>query len=71
MHPTRNSDLDPSVLGARSSRKVWWLCAACGREWQARVADRTAGDRCPNCSRRARAHMRSAASEDQKSARQS
>ena len=62
LHPTRNPDLDPSVLGARSSRKVWWLCGACGHEWQARVADRTAGDRCPNCSRRARAHMRSAAS---------
>ncbi len=51
LHPTRNPDLDPSVLGARSSRKVWWLCGACGHEWQARVPDPAAGDRCPSCPR--------------------
>lgn len=55
LHPTRNPpDLDPGSLGARSSRKLWWLCSTCGHEWQARVADRAAGNRCPMCARRSR-----------------
>lgn len=31
-HPVRNDDLDPSVVGARTSRVVWWRCAMCGTE---------------------------------------
>ena len=55
LHPTLNEPtLDLGMLGARSDRKLWWLCGTCGHEWQARVADRTAGDRCPECSRRSR-----------------
>lgn len=55
LHPTRNSsDLDPFALGARSTRRVWWLCGMCGHEWQARVADRAVGNRCPVCARRSR-----------------
>ena len=26
LHPTRNAGLDPELLGARSSLKVWWRC---------------------------------------------
>ena len=52
LHRTRNPpDLDATALGARSSRKLWWLCGTCGHEWQARVADRAAGTRCPECAR--------------------
>ena len=33
-HPTRNGNLVPSAVKANSSKKVWWLCGPCGREWQ-------------------------------------
>jgi rubrerythrin len=50
LHPTRNGDLDPHTLGARSNQKVWWQCRQCGHEWQTRVSDRSlAGHRCPAC----------------------
>jgi hypothetical protein len=49
LHPTRNDGLDPSSLGAASTRKVWWRCALCGHEWQATVANRSAGTGCPAC----------------------
>lgn len=50
LHPTRNGDLDPATLGVWSSEKVWWRCASCGHEWQARVRGRAANDsQCPSC----------------------
>ena len=52
LHPTRNPNLDPATLAARSDRKVWWRCTTCGHQWQARVASRSRGDGCPECSRR-------------------
>jgi predicted nucleic acid-binding Zn-ribbon protein len=52
LHPTRNPNLDPSALGARSDRKMWWRCNTCGHEWQARVASRSSDDGCPECARR-------------------
>ena len=51
LHPTRNPEVDPNTLGDRTGRTVWWLCSKCGHAWQARVFWRTAGDRCPECSR--------------------
>ena len=52
LHPNRNPPgRDPLTLGARSSKTVWWLCGLCGHEWQARVADRATGTRCPTCAR--------------------
>ena len=53
----RNVGVDPTRLGARSSQKLWWACGTCGHEWQARVADRTAGTGCPACAP-TRAHGR-------------
>jgi Probable Zinc-ribbon domain len=53
LHPTRNGELDPSVLGQRSHRGVWWRCAKCGHEWRTSPNERTsAGKGCPACGRR-------------------
>ena len=41
------------ALSSRDST-VWWLCGACGHEWQARVADRATATRCPMCARNRR-----------------
>lgn len=48
-HPTRNGAVTPEQIGPNAHRKSWWLCRTCGREWQARVARRTAGAGCPSC----------------------
>jgi hypothetical protein len=50
LHPTRNEDMNPKLVSAGSTRRVWWLCPA-GHEWQARVTDRTRGAGCPICAR--------------------
>ena len=50
LHPTRNGDLDPYMLGPSSIQKLWWRCAACGHEWQTSSASRVAGRYgCPRC----------------------
>ncbi len=50
-HPTKNSDLTPEQVTARSGQKIWWRCAE-GHEWQTRIADRQKGRGCPYCSGR-------------------
>ena len=49
-HPSRNGDLRPSDVTARSNKKAWWLCRVnpC-HEWSAVIASRTAGNGCPMC----------------------
>jgi hypothetical protein len=38
-HPTRNGDLTPAEVTARSSRKVWWVCEkGPDHEWRTTVA---------------------------------
>ena len=60
LHPERNPGIDPATLGARSSLKLWWQCAACGHEWRAAVANRTAaGTGCPVCALKRRARTQS------------
>ena len=60
LHPQRNPEIDPTRLGARSSLKLWWQCATCGREWIAAVSNRTAGGTgCPACGLKRRARTRS------------
>jgi len=49
LHPTRNGDLDPLSLAAYSNQSVWWLCPACGNEWQRAPYARRAAGRCPRC----------------------
>ena len=45
----KNYPMMPSDVTIRANKKVWWKCASCGYEWQARVADRTEGHGCPVC----------------------
>ncbi|MGH3726492.1 MAG: zinc-ribbon domain-containing protein [Mycobacterium sp.] len=48
-HPNRNDDLSPATVGYASNKKVWWLCARCGHEWQIQVSNRTSGSSCRRC----------------------
>ena len=50
-HPSKNERLLPSQVTAGSGRKVWWICEK-GHEWQATIAGRVKGSKCPYCSRR-------------------
>lgn len=47
----KNGSLTPESVTPRSGRKVWWRCPR-GHRWEARIADRTAGNGCPFCSGR-------------------
>lgn len=48
----KNGDLKPEEVSFGAEKKVWWICAACGHEWQAFVYTRTKGHGCPVCSRK-------------------
>jgi hypothetical protein len=54
-HPTKNGDLTPQEVKARSGKKVWWkhLNGECvvpgGHEWEAVSASRADGVGCPAC----------------------
>jgi hypothetical protein len=52
-HPTKNGELTPADITAKSGSKVWWRCAA-GHEWLAQPVNRSKGTGCPSCSRRGR-----------------
>lgn len=58
-HPNRNGETSPSSVTKASKRRVWWLCADCGNEWEARVGSRTRGHGCPSCARRTNGKSRS------------
>ncbi len=46
-HATKNGELKPSDVSARSRKKVWWICCS-GHEWQDTVLNRTVrGANCP------------------------
>ena len=47
-HPTLNGDLKPTDITSKSSHRIWWKDAN-GHEWQATVANRSNGQRCPYC----------------------
>lgn len=48
-HPTKNSELKPSIISPTSNKKVWWICSE-KHEWEAIIANRTAkGSGCPIC----------------------
>lgn len=49
--PVKNGSLTPDQVTARSSKKVWWLCAY-GHSWQTAPLKRLRGDGCPFCSGR-------------------
>ncbi len=50
-HPTKNGNVKPSDVTAKSNKKVWWKCpVADDHEWDTRVANRTANlSKCPCC----------------------
>ena len=45
----RNNGLTPLDVTLGSNKKVWWKCNN-GHEWEASIADRNSGRRCPYCS---------------------
>ncbi len=45
----RNFPSAPQNYGAHSNQSFWWKCRSCGREWKARIADRSDGHGCPYC----------------------
>lgn len=47
-HPTKNKNLTPADVTAKSGEKVWWQCEN-GHEWLAVVKDRVYGSSCPFC----------------------
>lgn len=48
-HPTKNGHFKPSMVSLHSDRKAWWLCPACGNEYEASVGHRVDGTGCPKC----------------------
>ena len=48
-HPTKNGVLTPDMFMPFAHDKIWWL-GKCGHEWQATIASRSAGRKCPYCS---------------------
>lgn len=53
-HPERNGKLTPDDVTPGSNKSVWWLCEACGHEWQARIFSRSGGRGCPCCAEKRR-----------------
>lgn len=47
----RNLPATPQEFGAHFNKSFWWKCGTCGREWQARIADRADGHGCPYCAK--------------------
>jgi hypothetical protein len=48
-HPTKNEDLTPYDVKAKSSKVVWWICNR-KHEWKARISSRTLQESsCPYC----------------------
>lgn len=49
----KNNCLTPAEVMPNSNKKVWWKCSV-GHEWQATIASRNSGSRCPVCSKEKR-----------------
>ena len=47
-HPTKNDNLTPEMITAKSNKKVWWRCSK-GHEWQTVIISRNSGSGCPIC----------------------
>lgn len=49
-HPTKNGNLAPKDVNAKSLKRVWWKCPkGSDHEWDTRVTDRVRGPRCSFC----------------------
>jgi len=51
-HPTKNGDLTPDMIAAKSNYKIWWKCKKKNHEYEATAGSRTSknGTGCPICS---------------------
>ncbi len=47
-HYEKNNGLTPDDITPGSGKKVWWKCSK-GHEWQATIASRNNGNKCPYC----------------------
>ena len=47
-HPSKNGMLSPDKFLPSSNMKVWWRCKK-GHDWEATIASRNDGHRCPIC----------------------
>ncbi len=52
-HPTRNTGYDLNKVMPGNNEKVWWVCADCGKEFPARIINRTGYKHtgCPQCNK--------------------
>jgi hypothetical protein len=51
-HPTRNGNITPDKVVAKSTDKVWWQCSkGTGHEWDATIYSRISGSGCPYCNK--------------------
>ena len=48
----KNKNIDLNSLTNRSGKNVYWICKKCGGSWEAPIARRTAGSKCPYCTNR-------------------
>jgi len=54
----RNSAEAWATVTPRGRRMAWWKCPECGNQFEARVADMSAGPKCPVCEPRRQAEWR-------------
>lgn len=50
-HPTKNS-LKPTEVTRGQSKRIYWLCAKCGYEWEDTLNHRSRGRGCKECKKR-------------------
>lgn len=50
-HPTKNGTLKPTIFKPKSAFKAWWICSACGYEFEQTISHRSDGCGCPKCAR--------------------
>lgn len=52
VHPTKNVAMSAATIRPSLHKKIWWLCASCGNEWQMAPRVRTSPpySGCPPCS---------------------
>lgn len=48
-HPTKNGNVQPTMVKEGSNKKAWWICDK-GHEWEAVINSRSQGRGCPLCS---------------------
>lgn len=49
-HFTKNGKLTPNDVTYGSSKKVWWICRECNRDWESMINNRSTKNRgCPRC----------------------